>query len=72
MIWEKNEKNEMMSESHGKNRSYVKINLSVLQHLLHKPEQKKKKSCEKMLFPSEAIFHNHLFSFVWHCRGDVV
>lgn len=55
----------MMSDSHGKNRSYVKINLSVLQHLLHKPEQKKeeKKTCEKMLFLSEAIFRNHLFRF---------
>lgn len=49
----------------GKNRSYVKINLSVLQRLLHKPEQKEKNThtqknlCE-MLFPYEAIFHNHL------------
>lgn len=33
----------MMSDSQGKNRSYVKINLSVLQQLLYKPEQKEKK-----------------------------
>lgn len=36
----------VMSDSHGKNRSYVKINLSVLQHLLHKPEPKKRISWE--------------------------
>lgn len=41
--YEKGTKNEMMSDSRGKNRSYVKINLSVLQHSLYKPEQKKKK-----------------------------
>lgn len=67
-------KNEMMSDSCGKNRSYVKINLSVLQHLLYKPEQKKKKKkikhCEKMLFPTEAIFYSHLCSFVGHCQGE--
>lgn len=51
---------EMMSDSHEKNRSYVKINLSVLQRLLHKPEQKEKKNLQEMLFPSESIFHNHL------------
>ena len=36
---QKKKKKEMMSDSHGKNRSYVKINLSVLQHLLYKSEQ---------------------------------
>ena len=41
--YEKGAKNGAMSDSHGKNRSCVKINLSVLQHLLHKPEQKQKK-----------------------------
>lgn len=64
----------MMSDSQGKNRSYVKINLSVLQQLLYKPEQKgkKKKPCEKMLFPTEAIFHSHLCSFVGHYQGVAV
>lgn len=50
----------MMSDSRGKNRSYVKINLSVLQRWLHKPEQKKKKMLREMFFLSEAIFLNHL------------
>lgn len=76
MSWyEKGTENEMMSDSRGKNRSYVKINLSVLQHLLYKPEQKKKKKkkfCEEMLFPTEAIFYSHLCSFVGHCQGDAV
>lgn len=41
---------EMMSDSHEKNRSYVKINLSVLQRLLHKPEQKEKKKLTRDAF----------------------
>lgn len=52
----KEQKNEMMSDSHGKNRSYVKINLSVLQHLLHKPEQKKKKLVRRCFFPLKLSF----------------
>lgn len=69
----KEQKNGAMSDSRGKNRSYVKINLSVLQHLLHKHEQKKKKktTCEKRLSPSEAICRDPLLSSMWRCRGDV-
>lgn len=52
----KEQKNEMMSDSHGKNRSYVKINLSVLQYLLHKPEQKEKKLVRRCLFPLKLSF----------------
>lgn len=72
--YENGTKNEMMSDSHGKNRSHVKINLSVLQHLLHKPEQKagRGETCEKTHLPSEAVFCSHLFSFVWRCQGDAV
>lgn len=60
--YEKGAKTEMMSDSHGKNRSYVKINLSVVQHLLHKTEEKKKKenTCERMFFPSEALSRDPL------------
>lgn len=69
--YEKGAKNEMMSDSHGKNRSYVKINLSVVQHLLHKPEEKKKKksTCEKTLSPSEAL-SSDLSQFRVTLRGD--
>lgn len=68
--YEKGAKNEMMSDSHGKNRSYVKINLSVVQHLLHKPEEKKKEKStrEKTLSPSEALSVTSL-SFLWHCEA---
>lgn len=74
--YEKGTKNEMMSDSHGKNRSYVKINLSVLQHLLHKPEQKKGKKKKKLVrrcfFSLKLSFVTISFIFVWHHRDDVV
>lgn len=67
--YEKGTKNEMMSDSRGKNRSYVKINLSVLQRLLHKPEQKKKKCCVRCFFSQKLSFIT-ISSFGWHCQGD--
>lgn len=56
--YEKGTKNEMMSDSQGKNRSYVKINLSVLQQLLYKPEQKGKKKnlVRRCFFPLKLSF----------------
>ena len=49
-----------MSDSQGENRSYVKINLSVLQHLLYKPEQKEKKKKNNLVrrcfFPLKLSF----------------
>lgn len=63
----KEQKNKMMSDSPGKNSSQVKINLSVLQHLLHTPEQKKRrKAYEKMTSPPQVIVHSSLFSVLWH------